>query len=497
MTGSEAYQAWYRKYRSSDFSELVGQSHISRALQNSLKNKNINHAYLFAGTRGVGKTSVARIFARKINNLTHQEAKSHLDIIEIDAASNRRIDEIRQLREKVHVAPTSANYKVYIIDEAHMLTPEAFNALLKTLEEPPEHAVFILATTEIHKLPATIISRTQVFRFSPISKELILAQLKSIAAKEKLVVDAEAFAYIADAANGSMRDAIGILEQISTISTDKSIKLEEVLGFLGFAPNTMLSALTNYISGGRADRALVETAKLLQSGAQPAILVRQLIKYWLNLIKLSLGIGENTAREDIKLAKTIGKNKLMKMVSSMLKLPQDSSYLPLLLEAKLLEIIYTVFDNSAEETVKIEPLTEPKTNQPSPKKTSIKKPVAKSSITQETQNGYMLDDSTWEKIITHIKTKNGSLYTLLRIAKPEFTPNTLMLGFRFQFHKRRMEEARNLDLLSEIIKKFTSKNIPIEVELIEGPSATSNAPSPDSPNKVDSVLKVFGGEIIG
>jgi DNA polymerase-3 subunit gamma/tau len=153
-------QALYRKYRSKTLSEVIGQEHITATLANALKTGKISHAYLFTGPRGVGKTSIARILAHEINQLPYTDDSMHLDIIEIDAASNRRIDEIRDLRDKVNIAPTSAKFKVYIIDEVHMLTKEAFNALLKTLEEPPKHVVFILATTEIHKLPETIISRT-------------------------------------------------------------------------------------------------------------------------------------------------------------------------------------------------------------------------------------------------------------------------------------------------------------------------------------------------
>src|SRR5271170_1230568 len=174
-------QVLYRKYRSKRFGEIVGQEHITTTLEHALKQGTISHAYLFNGPRGTGKTSIARILAHEINGLPYDD-EAHLDIIEIDAASNRRIDEIRELRERVNTAPAKAKYKVYIIDEVHMLTKEAFNALLKTLEEPPAHVIFILATTEAHKLPETIISRTQRFTFKPVESAKVAEHLKTIAA---------------------------------------------------------------------------------------------------------------------------------------------------------------------------------------------------------------------------------------------------------------------------------------------------------------------------
>src|SRR5579862_6225035 len=201
-------QALYRKYRSKSFAEVVGQEHITKTLEQAIKSGRISHAYLFTGPRGVGKTSVARILAHEVNKLPYSGESIHLDIIEIDAASNRRIDEIRDLRDKVNIAPASARYKVYIVDEVHMLTREAFNALLKTLEEPPAHSIFILATTEAHKLPETIISRTQRFEFKPISGPQAAKQLAAIAKSEKIDISPEALNLLAEFGGGSFRDSI-------------------------------------------------------------------------------------------------------------------------------------------------------------------------------------------------------------------------------------------------------------------------------------------------
>src|SRR6266568_5179085 len=207
-------QALYRTYRPLKLSEVVGQEHVTTALMHTLKAGTLSHVYLFTGPRGVGKTSIARILAHEINGLPYDDERLHLDIIEIDAASNRRIDEIRDLRDKVHIAPTSAKYKVYIIDEVHMLTTEAFNALLKTLEEPPAHVVFILATTEAHKLPETIISRTQRFAFKPVDLPQVVAHLRAIAKQEKIDIDDDALELIAAHGEGSFRDSISLLDQM-------------------------------------------------------------------------------------------------------------------------------------------------------------------------------------------------------------------------------------------------------------------------------------------
>ena len=211
------FQALYRKYRPQTFNDIVGQNHIVSVLKNAIDKNQISHAYLFYGSRGTGKTSIAKIFANEVNgNEIYQ--KENVDIIEIDAASNNGVDEVRDIKEAIKFLPTEGKYKVYIIDEVHMLTTAAFNALLKTLEEPPAHVIFILATTEIHKIPATILSRCQRFEFKNLSQEQLIDRLRYIAKEENLVIEEAAIEKIATLAKGGLRDAISILDQVSNYS---------------------------------------------------------------------------------------------------------------------------------------------------------------------------------------------------------------------------------------------------------------------------------------
>ena len=273
-------KALYRKYRSKKLTEVVGQKHITTVLENALKQGKIAHAYLFTGPRGVGKTSIARILAHEINNLPYSEEDNHPDIIEIDAASNNGVDDIRQLRDNVQVAPFSAKYRVYIIDEVHMLSKAAFNALLKTLEEPPEHAVFILATTDAHKLPATIISRTQRFVFRFISKEDVCKHLEFIAKNEKIKISKEAIEIIAERGEGSFRDSISLLDQISSISKNgEEITAKLLEETLGLASKTQINALISAFENQNSNEILQIVRGVRDSGVDLKNFASQLLNF--------------------------------------------------------------------------------------------------------------------------------------------------------------------------------------------------------------------------
>jgi DNA polymerase-3 subunit gamma/tau len=272
-------KALYRKYRSKSLDEVIGQKHITDILTRAITQGRISHAYLLTGPRGVGKTSVARILAHDINNLVYDEEATNLDIIEIDAASNNGVEDVRDLREKAQIAPVAAKKKVYIIDEVHMLSKAAFNALLKTLEEPPEHVVFILATTNVEKLPATIISRTQRFTFRPIFVDDAVEHLAYIAQQENIQITDEALRLIAEHSDGSFRDGISLLDQLSSLVTtdDKTpITAKLIEEVLGLTSNETIKQLIEAIEDKSLTKVVTILTSTLNSGISTVVLVAQL-----------------------------------------------------------------------------------------------------------------------------------------------------------------------------------------------------------------------------
>ncbi len=292
-----AYLALYRKYRPIKFEDVIGQEHITKTLVNQVKSGNISHAYLFTGSRGVGKTTCAKIFAKAINCLDPQNGSpcgkcecckalsdpSNVDVLEIDAASNNRVDEIRELREKIGYTPVSCKYKVYIIDEVHMLTDSAFNALLKTLEEPPRHAVFVLATTEPHKLPATILSRCMRFDFKLVSIEMLVELLENVFKSEGVTIEKEAARVIAVKAEGGVRDCLSIAECVASYC-DQTITLEKTLEVLGVNDRETLFELANAVNSKDTGKALETIDKVCTAGKNISAFARDLCGHFRDLI---------------------------------------------------------------------------------------------------------------------------------------------------------------------------------------------------------------------
>ena len=299
------YLALYRKYRPKTFDEVVGQDHIVKTLVNQIKLDKISHAYLFTGSRGTGKTSTAKIFAKAINCTNNKTGSpcgecevckslegTNIDVLEIDAASNNGVDEIRDLREKVKYPPVVGKYKVYIIDEVHMLSSSAFNALLKTLEEPPTHTVFILATTEVHKLPATILSRCLRFDFRLVSLENLTGLLKKILTAENIKFDDQAINVIARAGEGSVRDTLSIADRCVSFAGNE-LTYQKVVEVLGVSENEVLIEMSNHIFSKNIGDALFELDKVLSQGKSPLVFSNDLISYMRDLL-LIYSLGEKS-----------------------------------------------------------------------------------------------------------------------------------------------------------------------------------------------------------
>lgn len=295
-------QALYRKYRPQGWAEVVGQEHVVQTLTNAIKAGRIAHAYLFAGPRGTGKTTLARLLAKAVNCLDPDPAKRpcnrcenckavnenrFMDLIEIDAASNTSVEDVRDLRDKINFSPSQGKYKVYIVDEVHMLSTAAFNALLKTLEEPPPHAIFVLATTEIHKIPATVLSRCQRYEFRRVPVDVIVGNLKEIVKAEGLQADEEALTLIARQATGSMRDAQSLLDQLASSGTKISLQLTQAV--LGTATNQSVLELVDSIRDRAPAAGLGTIQRALDAGADPRSLARQIVEYLRGLMLIQMG----------------------------------------------------------------------------------------------------------------------------------------------------------------------------------------------------------------
>jgi DNA polymerase III subunit gamma/tau len=463
--------ALYRKYRSKSLDEIVGQDHITRTLKSAIKQGKISHAYLLSGPRGVGKTSIARILAHEINDLKYDsDDKIHLDIIEIDAASNRRIDEIRDLRDKVHIAPTSAKYKVYIIDEVHMLTKEAFNALLKTLEEPPAHCVFILATTELHKVPETIISRTQSYGFKSVDREAVARHLRTIADSEKINISDEALQLVAEHGGGSFRDSISILDQVSS-TTENKITPEIVSESLGIAPTTLIDSLLNSVISADAKSLTTSLEDITSRNLNPSVVAKQLIDKLRTQLKSGEGSRDMLDLIDNLLDVSASSQPLIKLELTLYKpcaLPKTSVAVLHSSPTKTIDLPETekpkpkVKEPSEpikpKSAAKLSEVDEVLTNANSDKSDLDKK---KMNASVDTAESTPLTADIWMQIIDHVRITSPSQVSSLRLAEPILQGEKLLLRFSQAFHQKRNSQAKIKDMIGKAAEKVIG--LPLEI----------------------------------
>lgn len=495
-------QALYRKYRSRALDEVVGQSHVTDILAASVAKKQFSHAYLLTGPRGIGKTSVARILAHLANEIAYNT--DSLDIIEIDAASNNGVDDVRDLREKVNLMPISAKYKIYIIDEVHMLSGAAFNALLKTLEEPPAHVIFILATTEVQKLPATILSRVQRYHFRPVDAEAVAKHLHMIAKKEKIDIDDDALLLIAKRGGGSFRDSIGLLDQLS--GSPAKITRETVENILGLAPDTKITELVDAVVTHNSQTVVGILREFKSQGVSPGSLAEQIIAK----------LGEMAPE----------KPKLYDLIERLIEVPKSASP-----EIKLTAILASasvrnaIFAQSATSATVIEaPLAMIKKADGDSEKLaaaiteSIAKEVAtnppenpvRSDTTEDTANLVEQIDAkfpevakteavrpinakempkqiVWHEVVDEVRKLNQPLASVVGKATIDYEKPVLTMYFQYKIHRNKLDDPRYKSVLVEAFRNLYDAAPEIQVASgAKSATASKNA-------TVANVAAIMGG----
>lgn len=508
----------YRKYRPQTFADVVGQPHIVQTLQNAVQSGSVSHAYLFTGSRGVGKTSVARILAKAINCLNAGKTKgdacgtcniclaitdgSLLDLVEIDAASNTGVDNVRELIEHVKFTPSRAKYKIFIIDEVHMLSKAAFNALLKTLEEPPVHVVFVLATTDIEKVPETIISRTQRFDFRRITESDIVALLEKVAKAEKLKIDKEVLGLIAMRAQGGLRDALSLLDKLSSLGD--GITVIEAQTMLGLTSIKLSQNLISMVLNGRAADLPVMFDELIQSGVDFLAFNRDILEYVrkllmrkiagdkavIDLLPADLSVLKQQA-DQASPAELIHLTRLfLRSYKELAGAPTPD--LPLLLaaiEAALKEprSVKSELPNVASHQV---------TNMSGDNIVKLAVEVNATPTDDILADEITMEEITvaWPAVVEKIRAVNSPLGTLVKNSPLQsVNQGTVTIGVKYLFHKEHLESKKHYSLLTNSILEVTGKHVRVIVSISKDQEEVQLAQGLDA---ISDALKVFGGELV-